>query len=121
MEAFENGDAKRLFDIDAINDSTINVKLIVDSLFKNNPQLLTKAVYRVTDYVFKQKTNQHAQVLNFREISEIGFRLSERTNDKYILKIDFEFEDTFNKEEYCWCGLMNEKEYGFVIPFTVKN
>lgn len=115
-----NGDHNKYFDVSIINDTTINVKLIVDSLFKDFPQFLSKLVYSITDYNYKNKTPGQIQVLNYNQIKETGFRLTEKSNDKYYFKISFDFKGAANEEKFCWCSLMDDKQYSYVIPLTVK-
>lgn len=116
----ENENHQKLFDIDIINDTIINVKLIVDSLFKDYPQFLTKVIYEITDFNYKNKTPGQTQLMNYEQIKETGFRLREKSNDKYYFKINFDFSAIASEEKSCWCALMDEKKYSYIIPLTVK-
>lgn len=115
-----NGEHKKYLDIAIINDTTINVKLIVDSLFKEYPQFLPKVVYHINDYNFQSKTPGQTQILDYKQIQTVGFRLTEKSNDKYYFKISFDFKAIANEEKYCWCALRDEKEYSYIIPLTIK-
>ena len=116
-----NGNHKKYIDVTIINDTTINVKLIVDSLFKDYPEFLRKVVYHVSDFNFKNKTQVQTQILDYNQIQTIGFRLTEKSNDKYYFKINFDFKAIANEEKYCWCALMDEKEYSYIISLTIKS
>jgi hypothetical protein len=115
-----NGDSKRLFKTAVINDSTINVKLAVDTLFKDYPEFSTNVVYYINDYALKLKGKEQPQLLDYKQIKETGFKLTEKSNDKYYFKINFDFKVVADKERYCWCASMNEMKYGYIIPLTVK-
>lgn len=113
-----NGDHQRFFDIDIINDTTINVKLVVDSLFKDYPQFLSKIVYDIADY--KNESPRQTQKMNYQQIKDVGFRLTEKSNDTYFFKINFDFKALASEEKYCWCAIMDKMEYSFIIPLKVK-
>lgn len=116
----DNGKHQYLLDIEMISDTTINVKLIVDSLFKEYPQFVTKVVYHISDFTFKNKTPGQTQILDYKQIQNVGFLLTEKSNDKYYFQIKFDFKAIANEEKYCWCDLMHEKEYSYMIPLTIK-
>jgi len=120
LENFGKGENPKLYIIDIINDTTINVKLMVDSIFKDFPLLLEKIVYHVSDYDFKNRKAGEVKVLNFAQIRETGIRLTESTKDKYYLKIDFDFRSLVDQEKYCWCALLDPKEYSYLIPLIVR-
>lgn len=119
-KALGNGDHKKYLDITIINDTTINVKLIVDSLFKDYPQFLMKIGYNINDLNFKSKTPGQTQTFDYKQIQTMGFHLTEKSNDKYYFKINFDFKGIANENRYCWCALMDEKKYSYVIPLTIK-
>jgi hypothetical protein len=74
----------------------------------------------VNDYTLKLKGKEQLQSLDYKQIKETGFRLTEKSNDRYYFKINFDFKDVAVPEKYCWCSLMNEREYGYIIPLAVK-
>lgn len=119
---FAKNKYSKYFDIERINNKTINVKINIDSLFKGYPALIEKTICHITpNYNRNSKHNLPAQTFNYKQIKEVGFRLIQQGKDKYIFKVDFDFSNIKRKEEYCWCAPSDKKKYNFIIPLIIKN
>lgn len=61
--------------------------LNVDSLFKGYPELIEKTIYHITlNYNRNAKNNLPPQVFNYKQIKEVGFRLTQQPNNNMYLK-----------------------------------
>lgn len=120
-EAFGGRNIKRYTDISIINDTLINVKLKIDSVYKEYPQIKTKVKYKISAYNAKNKKMESEQIFDYKEIQTIGFYVTKGFKNRYIFEINFDFKDIANLEGFCWCPSMNYINYGYVIPLVIDN
>ena len=126
---YENfqGSYERFFHMDIINDTTINVKLMVDSLFKEYPQFVLKVDYEITECKIAHHSDKdfscgELHLMDYREIKETGFRVTKSFNDLYRFKISFRFDHKAIAAEgnYDWCELMDRRTNAYHLYLRAK-
>lgn len=121
------GNYKRFFHVDIINNTTINVKLMVDSLFKEYPQFVLKVDYEIAECEIANHDDKdfscgELHLMDNKEIKETGFRVTKSFNDLYRFKISFRFDHKAIAAEgkYDWCELMDRRTYAYHLYLTAK-
>lgn len=109
---------KRPYSYTVVNDSIINVRFNLDSLFKDNTYILSKTVFIINE--FNGSPDTTTLTLNYQQLKGQGFQVKEKQGDKYTFKITFDFTALESEERFCWCGLPNERITRFRIPIIVN-
>ena len=110
-------------DVQEIDSVTINVKINIDTLFKDYPELIHNTIYHLTlNKKIKSIYYGPDQTLDYKKIKEIGFRLIKQKNNtnKYVFDIGFDFKNIMYKEKYCSCVSGPNTTYSFIIPIIIE-
>jgi len=105
---------KSYVNVSIVNDSLIDVKLDLDSISKEVYIDLAGLSIKVIDLSNKEKFKN----FNYSELKTKGTLLSEHSNDKYYLSLEFDFSRV---KGVCYCDKVKKYMSRFNIPITVKN
>jgi hypothetical protein len=106
---------KNQYDLELINDSTLNFKMHSDTLeylFKRDVDLIAISIGDSINDVDPYK-------LSYSDLKTKGFKVKTGNDTKMKLFVCYDFSSLPNKYGICWCEIL-ETKYRMIIPLILK-
>jgi len=104
---------QRFFDIEVLNDSTIRVKLKIDSVFKSYPALVKKIAYAIRPVLSNTE-----QVLNYNQMKQVGFVVIKNARGEYSYYTRYDFSQLIADKLFCGCTFA-KNVYSYIYRLKV--
>jgi len=112
-------DKQQLYDGEIINDTTVALKIIVDTLFRKYPEILNKIIFHVKDLKLKTGDREKYQTLDFQHMKDSGFIVTRDKEGKCSFAIKFDFSQLVNSDLYCKCAFSNGSGFDYIGNVTI--
>jgi hypothetical protein len=94
---------RRFYLIDVLNDSTIRVKLKVDSIFKDYPTLVKKIAYSIKSFSPDPIFKDSVQVLSYEKMKRTGFVVNKNAKGEFSYSITYDLSQLPADKLFCGC------------------